>query len=110
MLAASVFVASTAPIFAGPCTEEVQQMDRRITALLQAGARSGPSAAQSPAARPNRQPTPESIAAAESRLGTVPAHTDEAIKALVAAHEADGQGDQRACEEALAEVRRLLGP
>jgi hypothetical protein len=104
MLVAAVLVASTAPVFAGPCTDEI------IRALLETGARSGPSAAESSAARLHRQPTPGSIAAAESAVGSAPAQTTEAVKAMVTAREADSRGDQSACEQALSEVKRLIGP
>jgi hypothetical protein len=104
---ASMLVTSTASVFAGPCADDVLRMESRISALLQTGTR-GLSAAQSSAARLHRQPTPGSIAAAESRLGTVPAQTGDAIKAMVAAREADRRGDQSACEQALAVAQRLI--
>ena len=110
MLVAAVLVASTAPVFAGPCTDEISQMEGRIRALLEAGTRSGPSAAESSAARLHHQPTPRSIAGAESAVGSAPAQTTEAAKAMVTAREADSRGDQSACEQALSEVKRLIGP
>ena len=110
MLVAAVLVASTAPVFAGPCTDEISQMEGRIRALLESGTRSGPSAAESSAARLHHQPTPRSIAGAESAVGSAPAQTTEAVKAIGTAREADRIGDQSACEAALAEVKRLLGP
>jgi hypothetical protein len=33
MLVAAVLVASTTPVFAGPCTDEISQMEGRIRAL-----------------------------------------------------------------------------
>ena len=57
----------------------------------------------------HRQPTPGSIAAAESKLGDVSPEKVQAVEALLTrAREADRVGDQSACEQALAEVRRVL--
>jgi hypothetical protein len=59
----------------------------------------------------HRQPTPDSIAAAESRLGEMSSQTMEAVgAAMTRAREADRGGDQAACEQALAEVQRMIGP
>ena len=59
----------------------------------------------------HRQPTPRSVAAAESRLGELSPETIEAAKAAMGrARESDRAGDQSACEQALAEVQRLIGP
>src|SRR5262249_3804877 len=110
MLIAAVLLASITSGFAGPCTDEIQQMEDRIRTLLEAGARSGPSAAESSAARLHHQPTPGSIAAAESAVGSAPAQTTEVVKAMVTAREADHIGDQSACEAALTELKRLLAP
>jgi hypothetical protein len=105
-----VLLVPITPGFAGPCTDEISRMEGRIHALLEAGARPGVSAPESSAARLHHQPTPGSIAGAESALGSAPAQTTEVVKAMVTAREADARGDQSACEEALSEVKRLLGP
>jgi hypothetical protein len=66
---------------------------------------------ESAAATRHEQPTPGSIAAAESRLGDFSAATVAAIKAdMTRAREADRAGDAAACEQALAGVRRAIGP
>ena len=57
------------------------------------------------------KPTPSSVAAAEGRLGELSPESLEATKeAMGRAREADRAGDQSACEQALAEVQRLIGP
>ena len=57
------------------------------------------------------QPTPRSIAAAEEKLGEVSAETVAAVtQAMLRAHAADSAGDKNACEQALAEVQRAIGP
>src|SRR5262249_49781405 len=80
-------------------------------ARLNATAGAGPSARESTAATMNRQPTPQSIAEAEAKLGEVPPEKLEAVAAAMArARAADGAGNQSACEQALADVRRVPKP
>ena len=79
--------------------------------MLEAQAGAGPSARETAAATMHRQPTPDSIAAAESKLGDVSPEKEkvQAVEALLTrAREADRVGDQSACEQALAEVRRVF--
>jgi hypothetical protein len=81
----------------------------KFDAILEAQAGAGPSARESAAATMHRQPTPDSIAAAESKLGDVSPEKVQAVEALLTrAREADRVGDQSACEQALAEVRRVF--
>lgn len=85
-------------------------MQPRVDAKLEAMAGTGPSAAESAAALRHRQPTPGSIAAAESRLDDPSSSTAAALRAaMLRAREADRAGDADACEQALAEVRRAIG-
>jgi hypothetical protein len=86
-------------------------MQARIDAKLEAKAASGPAARESAGALMNRQPTPGSIAAAEERLGDLSAQaTEVAAQALSRARAADSAGDRSACEQALADVQRAIGP
>ena len=95
---------------AGPCTQQIAQVQAQIDAKLAANAATGPAAAESSAALLNRQPTPQSIARAESKLGEIsPELTAELGTGMARARETDLAGDQKACEEALAAVRRALG-
>src|ERR1700730_6958020 len=59
---------------AGPCTQQIAQVQAQIDAKLAANAATGPAAPESPGALLSRQPTPGSIAAAESKQawGTFP--------------------------------------
>jgi len=93
---------------AGPCQHEIDRMQPLVDAVLEAAAGSGPAAAESLAARLHREPTPDSIAAAEKKLGEISSGTIAA--AMTRAREADRSGNQSACEQALAEVQRLIGP
>jgi hypothetical protein len=108
VLSALALVASVCASHAGPCLPEIDRMQGRVDAKLQALASTGPSAPESSAALLHRQPTPGSIAAAESKLGEISAAAIAA--AMTRAREADRGGNQSACEQALAEVQRLLGP
>jgi hypothetical protein len=105
---ALALLASMCASHAGPCLQEIDRLQPRVDAKLDAIARAGPSGSESLAALLHRQPTPGSIAAAESKLGEIAA---EAIAAAMSrAREADRGGNQSACDRALAEVQRLLGP
>jgi len=95
---------------AGPCTQQIAQVQAQIDAKLAANAATGPAAPESPGALLSRQPTPGSIAAAESKLGELSQEVTTAIATGMGAREADLAGNQSACEEALAEVRTALGP
>ena len=111
MLSAAALAASTITAYAGPCSPEIDRMQARIDARLEAVARTGPTATEGSAALLHRQPTPGSIAAAESRLGEISPETVAAVRvAMVRAREADGTGDKAACDRALAEVQRAIGP
>ena len=111
VLSAAALVASTTAGYAGPCSSEIDRVQARVDAKLEATARSGPAAPESSAALLHRQPTPGSIAAAESKLGDVPSRTVEAIRtAMARARDADRAGDKSACERALADVQRASAP
>jgi hypothetical protein len=113
LLAVSVatLAAPTISAYAGPCSPEIDRMQTLIDAKLGTTVGSGRSAPQSPGALLHRQPTPGSIAEAESKLGELPPQTVEAVTAAMErARKADLADDKVACEQALAEARRELGP
>ena len=111
MLRAAALAVSTSSSYAGPCTLEIDRMQVRIDAKLNAIAAAGPTARESTAATTDRQPTPGSIAAAEERLGELPPDTIAALaQAMTRARAADSASDKSACEQALADVQRALGP
>lgn len=107
LLSAVILVASSAASFAGPCTSAVKAMQVKLDARIAATAAAGPFGKESTAAKLSRQPTPESVAAAEARLGEG-ANLDGATAALNRARAADADGDKAACEQALAEAEREL--
>ena len=111
VVCAAALAASMSAGYAGPCSHEIDRVVAEINAKLEAKAAAGPSARESTAATTHRQPTPGSIAAAETRLGDVSSQKVETVAAaMVRARKADDAGDQSACEQALADVQRALGP
>src|SRR5262249_48807862 len=98
MLRAGVVAASTIGSQAGPCSAEIYNMEARIDATLKAKAVDGPTLQESREALLHRQPTPGSIAAAESRLSTTsPQMIDAIMRGMARAREADRTGDLNAC-------------
>jgi hypothetical protein len=106
---AAAIILSIVPSYAGPCSPEIDRMQARIDAIIGATAAAGPAGRESTAATTHRQPTPGSIAAAEARLGEG-ARAEHALAALARARAADRVGDATACERALADAQRAIGP
>jgi hypothetical protein len=111
VLSAIAVAAWTTAAYAGTCAGEIDRMQARVDAKVEATAPVGRSAPESSGALLHHQPTPGSLAEAEARVGDRSASTMEAANAAIArARQADSRGDQSACERALAEVQRLIGP
>jgi hypothetical protein len=94
--------------YAGPCSPAIDRMQARLDARIEAVAGAGSSAPESSGALLHRQPTPGSIAAAETGLGEIPPQTVTAVRQAMA--RARQAGDLATCEQALAEVQRAIGP
>jgi len=109
---AAAAVAVTAGIAqAGPCEAQIGATQKRIDAWLEANAKRGPVGPQSTAAQLHRQPTPQSLAAAEEKLKEIPPATVNTLNAAMArARAADGAGDLPECRKALDEAQKLIGP
>ena len=87
---AVVLVTSITASLASPCLQQIDRVQAKIDAKLEAIAAVGRSARESTAATMHRQPTPESIADAEANLGDVSLEKVEAAEALLArARDAD---------------------
>jgi hypothetical protein len=109
VIAAIVFVASRSLAYAGSCSHAIDRLQAQFDAKLESNAAGGPSARESTAATLNHQPTPNSIAAAEAKLGEISPETVHALKAAMAqAREADRVGNEGACERALADAQSIL--
>ncbi len=99
------------PCQAGPCSKDIERVQVLIDTKLNAVAAAGPSADQSSEAQMHRQPTPRSMAEAESKLGELSPGTIAKVRAaMVRAHNADIAGDADGCNRALAEVQSQIGP
>ena len=109
VLGAAALAASMGAGYAGPCSHEIDRMQAQVDAKLAAAAAAGPTGRESTAATMHRQPTPGSIVAAEEKLGEG-ARAERALAALAQARAEDRAGNQSACERALADVQRVLGP
>jgi hypothetical protein len=106
VLSTAALITSTIAGHAGPCSHEIDSVQALVDAKLDATAGAGAPAKESLGALEHRQPTPGSIAAAESRLGEVsPLKVEVAEAAMARARKADAAEDKGACEQALAEVR-----
>jgi hypothetical protein len=111
VFAAMAIAATASATYAGPCSGQIDAMQARIDAKLEAKAAAGPTAKEGVAAGISMQPTPASIAAAEQKLGDISAKKVKAInRGMARARVADKVGDLRACNKALAAVRRVVGP
>jgi hypothetical protein len=96
----AAFAALTSAGHAGPCAVDIDTMQRRIDARLEAIA-----------AGMGDQPTPRSIAAAEAKRGEISTRKVAAVRrAMAQARAADAAGDNRTCKKMLARVTRVLGP
>jgi len=107
---AAALAASMSAANAGPCSPEITQVQEQIDASMQAKASGVTTLPESTAAKMHHQPTASSMAAAEVEAGQLSPEEFTAVKAAMArAREADGAGDRSACEQALADVKRILG-
>src|SRR5260221_10836454 len=108
-LIAAPIVLSTVSSYAGPCSPEIDRMQSSVDAISVVMAATGPPGRQTTAAMTHRQPTPSSIAEAEAKLGEGE-RAKRALAAIAQARAADRAGDNSACERALADAQRAIGP
>ena len=107
---AAALGASLSVSYAGPCLDDIYNMQAKVDAMLEAKAAAGPPASASAMAGRGDQPTPRSIATVEERMGEISPQTINAIEqAMASARAADYNNDKAACEQALAAVQRTLG-
>ena len=102
----AAFAALISAGHAGPCAVDIDTMQRRIDARLEAIAAAGPFMREGAFAGMGDQPT-----AAEARRGEISTRKVAAVRrAMAQARAADAVGDNRTCEKMLARVTRVLGP
>lgn len=93
--------------YAGPCSRQIRDTQIRIDAKLNERAATGPAALEGPSATLGHQPTPASMAAAETALGDVSASTVNVVGTdMNQARRADLAGEARRCRQALAAALR----
>ena len=94
---------------AASCSNDIDRMQARIDARVEAIAAAGPFVPAGLSAGMGVQPTPFGIATVEERMGEVPQNKVDAVRAAMAqARAANIAADYRACEKALAEVRHIM--
>jgi len=109
-LIGACLAALASPCHAGPCTAEIDATQARIDAKLEAEAAAGKEGKESSAATEHRQPTPNSIAQAEIKLGDVSGKlVHEVAEDMARARRDDAVGDEKGCTEALGKARKALG-
>ena len=94
---------------AGPCASNIDQLQARIDALVDAEAGAGKAGKETTAATMSRQPTPKSIAAAEASLDDDSKY-QKALAALSQARAIDATGNSKGCAAAVRQVNEILGP
>jgi hypothetical protein len=107
ILAVGLTASIGSPAAAGPCAAALDALQPKIDALVDATAGKGKFGVESDAATMSRQPTPDSIAAAEAGLGEGRS-AQEAIDAMGDARDADAAGDKAGCEKAIEQIRSVL--
>jgi hypothetical protein len=89
LIAGTALIFSVSVTYAGPCSEDIVRFRAEIDANQHANAATGSTAPESTAATTHRQPTPQSIGAAESQLGEAsPAKLQAVTTALQRANDA----------------------
>jgi hypothetical protein len=108
-LSAVLVTAAIATSHAASCSDDIDRMQARIDARVEAIAAAGPFVPTSISAGMGVQPTPFGIAKVEERMGELKRNKVDAVRdAMAQARAANVAGNRKACEKALAEVRHLI--
>jgi hypothetical protein len=108
---AAALCVSLSVAHAGSCSDDIDRMQARIDGTVEAIAAAGPFVPPGVSAGMGVQPTPFGIATVEEKMGEVSTNKVDAIRAAMAqAHAASSAGNYKTCEQALAQVRRLMHP
>ncbi|MGC2124880.1 MAG: hypothetical protein WA652_18695 [Xanthobacteraceae bacterium] len=106
---AAALAASISASHAGSCTNDIDRMQARIDARVEAIAAAGPFVRPGIWAGGSVQPTPLGMATVEEKMGEVPTNRVDAVRAAMAqARAASAAGQNGTCEKALAQVRHLM--
>ena len=108
---AAALCVSLSVAHAGSCSDDIDRMQARIDARVEAIAAAGPFVPPGISAGMGVQPTPFGMAVVEEKMGEVSTNKVDAIRAAMAqAHAASSAGNYRTCEQALVRARRLMHP
>jgi hypothetical protein len=103
------FAASLSAAHAGSCSDDIDRMQARIDARVEAIAAAGPFVPPGVSAGMGVQPTPFGMATVEEKMGEISRNKVDAVRdAMARARAASVAGNYRACETALADVRHLM--
>jgi hypothetical protein len=109
VLGGVLLAVSTVQSSAGPCSQQIHDVRVAAASRLDAIAGAGKAGAETPYATMHRQPTPNSVAGAEAKLGELSApDTDAFAQAMERADQADENGDLSSCEQALSDAEHIL--
>jgi len=109
VLSGALLAVAAQQAHAGPCSQQIY--DTRVAAetRLDAIAGAGRTGVETQSATKHRQPTPNSVARAEEKLGELSGADIGAFEeAMQRAEKADENGDLAACQKDLAEAQRAL--
>jgi hypothetical protein len=98
---------------AGSCSNDIDRMQARIDARVEAIAAAGPFVPPGVSAGMGVQPTPFGMATVEERMGEISSNKVDAVHAAMSRARAANAGantaaNYRTCEKALAEVRHIM--
>ena len=111
LLSAAMLSGTTGAVTAGPCTDAIDRAQARVDTKAEAANRTWHSAPQSAEALMHRQPTRDSITAAQTDAnGLSPGAANSVSTALARARIADRNGDRTACERSVTDAQRAIGP
>jgi hypothetical protein len=108
-LSALVVIAPLSAAHAASCSDDIDRMQARIDAKVEAIAAAGPFVPTSVSAGMGVQPTPFGMATVEERMGELKRNKVDAVhNAMAQARAANAAGNRKACAKALAEVRHIM--
>jgi hypothetical protein len=101
--------ASLSAADAASCSNDIDHMQARVDANIEAIAAAGPVVPPGIGAGMGVQPTPFGMATVEEKMGELKRSKFDAVHdAMTRARTASSAGKYKACEKALADVRRLI--
>jgi hypothetical protein len=101
--------ASLSVAHAASCSDNIDRMQARIDARVEATAAAGPFVPAGISAGMGDQPTPFGMAVVEEKMGELPRNKVDAVReAMARARAADAANNYKACAKALADVRHIM--